>query len=129
MSDTTVTPVAPATATATAAPAPIKGPQNPAQGPATGDSTENGDSWHAAVNKINAWFSYFESKLSAPIEHLVTATDADAHSAIKELEDQIAALQNKHDDLVTAHATTAATVAAMPAAPAPEATGIVAKTS
>ena len=84
MSDATVTSVAPATATAPAAPAPIQGPQNPAQGPATGDSTENGDSWHVAVQKINAWFKYFEGRLSAPIEHLVTATDADAHTAIKE---------------------------------------------
>ena len=126
MSDTTVTTVAPAAATVAITPTPIKGPQNPAQGPATGDSTENGDSWHVAVQKMNAWFKYFEGKLSAPIEHLVTATDADAHIAIKELEDQITALQQKHDALVTAHAATAATVAAIPAA-APA--GIVAKTA
>lgn len=123
MSDTTVSTVAAATATATAAPitiapaalTPINGPQNPAQGPSTGDSTENGDSWHVAVGKINAMFGHLFQKLEGPIEHVVTATDADAHAAIKELEDQIASLQKRHDDLVTAHAVTAAAVAAKPA--------------
>lgn len=124
----TVTPVATATATTPAMPAPLNGPQNPAQGPSTGDSTENGDSWHVAVGKINAWFKYLEGKVSAPIEHLVTATDADAHSAIKELEDQIAALQKKHDDLVNAHAVTAATVAAVASAQ-PPIPGVVGKVS
>ena len=35
---------------------PIKGPPDPYSGPSTGDSTEKGDSWHAAVAKINGMF-------------------------------------------------------------------------
>lgn len=123
MSDT-VTSAAPAAATATPAPTLIKGPANTSQGPATGDSTENGDSWHVAVGKINAWFKYLEGMVSAPIEHMVTATDEDARSAIKDLEDQIGALQKKHDDLVNAHATLATAMA-----PIPTTGGIVATTS
>lgn len=35
---------------------PVKGPDNPNRGPSTGDSTENGDSWHLAISKINGMF-------------------------------------------------------------------------
>jgi hypothetical protein len=161
MSDT-VTSVAPATTTAPVAPAPavpphlegltpivhaippapvlthpdftpIKGPANPSQGPSTGDSTENGDNWHIAVHKINAMFKALFGKIEVPANGVVTTVGTDARTAITDLENQIAALQKKHDDLVNAHAATAATVAAMntPAEPPPppEATGIMAKTS
>lgn len=133
MSDT-VTPVAPATATAPAVPphldglmpivhtippapvlthpdfTPIKGPANPSQGPSTGDSTENGDNWHTAVHKINAMF---KALFGESPNHPATTVETVSQTAIKDLEDQIAALQKKHDDLVSAHAATAATVAEM----------------
>lgn len=74
---------------------PINGPAHAGQGPSTNDSTENGDSWHAAVAKVNGMFKSLFSKLEAPIEHVVTAIDEEARTDIKRLEDEIAALQQK----------------------------------
>lgn len=155
MSDT-VTPVALATATAPAAPAvpphmdgltpivhtippapklthpdftPIKGPANPSQGPSTGDSTENGDNWHTVVHKINSMFEALFKTAAPSVESATATVETVSHTAIKDLEDQIAALQKKHDDLVNAHAATAATVTAITTQAVPAQVGMVAKTS
>jgi len=79
---------------------PINGPAHAGQGPSTNDSTENGDTWHAAVGKMNGMFKALFSRLEAPIEHVVTAIDEDARTDIKRLEDEIAALQQKLEALV-----------------------------
>jgi gas vesicle protein len=82
----------------------INGPPTTAHGPATGDSTENGDSWHTVCAKLNAHLKAIWAKIEAPIEHVVTAIDDDAREMIKALEDDIAAMQKKHDDLVAKEA-------------------------
>src|SRR6185312_14671939 len=105
MTDTTAQVAAPLPAALT----PIRGPATPNAGPSTGDSTENGDSWHVAVQKINAMFHHLFQKIEGPIEHVVTATDDDARKAITALEDEIAALQKKHDALVEKQAADHAT--------------------
>lgn len=69
-------------------------------GPSSIDATEFGDTWHAAMTKIDRMFHVLFHKVSGPIEHAVTATDDAAHAAIKDLENQIAAMQIKHDALV-----------------------------
>lgn len=73
---------------------PINGPSNHYQGPATGLGTEAGDTWHAAVSKINAGFK----RLVAAIEGVPEKIDADARKGIAALEDAVAALQKRADD-------------------------------
>lgn len=72
---------------------PINGPSNHYQGPATGLGTEAGDTWHAAVSKINDGFK----RVVDAIEGL--GDDAEARKGIAALEEAVAALQKRNDDL------------------------------
>lgn len=74
---------------------PINGPANHYQGPATGLGTEAGDTWHAAVVKINAGFK----RVVDAIEGCTEAADTEARKGIAALEDTITALQKRNDDL------------------------------
>lgn len=73
---------------------PINGPANHYQGPATGLGTEAGDTWHAAVNKINAGFKNLVKAFESPAE----GTDPEARKRITDLEEAVAALQKRDDD-------------------------------
>ena len=98
----------------------IKGPADQYRGPATGDSTEHGDSWHAAVAKINANFErlfttlkggagqvqaaagavgdFVDAKARAAFEALRTAHEANVdhlgelEQRVKDLEDKLEAM-------------------------------------
>lgn len=72
---------------------PINGPSNHYQGPATGLGTEAGDTWHAAVTKINDGFK----RVVCAIEDL--GGDTEARKGIAALEEAVAALQKRNDDL------------------------------
>lgn len=76
---------------------PINGPSNHYQGPATGLGTEAGDTWHAAVSKVNAGFKNVIDAIESWGEKAVEAVDADARKENVELREQIAALQIKFD--------------------------------
>lgn len=104
---------------------PIKGPSNHYQGPATGLGTEAGDTWHAAVEKINAGFK----RIVTAIEGAGETADTDARKGVAALEDAVAALQKRADDAeqraaeseakLKALVTTAEAAAAPPTPPAP----------
>lgn len=72
---------------------PILGPADQHSGPAIGDTTEKGDTWHAAVTKINAGFEKVVAALKGKAAIAVAAVDADARKAF-------AALRTAHDQLV-----------------------------
>lgn len=72
---------------------PINGPANHYQGPATGFGTEAGDTWHAAVDKINAGFK----RVVSAIEGI--GGDDEARKRVTDLEEAVAALQKRNDDL------------------------------
>lgn len=74
---------------------PIKGPSNHYQGPATGLGTEAGDTWHAAVEKINAGFK----RVVAAFESTAETTDIDARKRITELESAVTAAQMRDEGL------------------------------
>lgn len=74
---------------------PINGPSNHYQGPATGLGTEAGDTWHAAVNKVNAGFKRVVEAIEAGSE----AADPEARKGVADLEEAVAALQKRNDDL------------------------------
>lgn len=74
---------------------PINGPANHYQGPATGLGTEAGDTWHAAVSKINDGFKNF----AAWAEGLGDGGDAYARKNIASLEEAVTALQKRNDEL------------------------------
>lgn len=100
---------------------PIKGPANHYQGPATGLGTEAGDTWHAAVSKVNAGFK----NVGKAIEEAFTGEDAGARQGIAALEEAVAALQKRADEAdakLKALVTTAeaAAFAPAPTPPAPE---------
>lgn len=81
---------------------PIKGPNNPYQGPAVGLGTENGDSWHTAVNKINAAFKNIVHAIeTGPSIEGVEMVDAESRKEIAELREAVAAMQIKFDALTT----------------------------
>lgn len=79
---------------------PIKGPANPYQGPAVGLGTEAGDTWHAAVAKINTGFQNFAAAIKGGVEHIVEAVDGEARKDIADLREELAALQIKYDRLM-----------------------------
>lgn len=74
---------------------PINGPANHYQGPATGLGTEAGDTWHTAVAKINEGFK----RVVKAIEGGTEAADIEARNGVAALEDTVAALQKRNDDL------------------------------
>src|ERR1700733_5487051 len=73
---------------------PINGPANHYQGPATGLGTEAGDTWHTAVEKINAGFK----RVVGAIEGLGETADTEARKSISTLEDTVTALQKRAED-------------------------------
>ena len=90
-------------------------------GPAQMDCTEYGDTWSIAMHKCNVMFKDLYEKVSAPIEHIFTATDAAAHEKIAELEHAVANLQMRIDVMARSTAIepeTPAVASTDPAAPA-----------
>lgn len=78
----------------------INGPSNPMAGPAQGHSTEQGDSWHTAVGKINAGFKTIIEAIKGGA--LGNAPDDEAlGKRLTEIEDALAALQIKVDAMPT----------------------------
>jgi hypothetical protein len=76
----------------------INGPSNPMAGPAQGHSTEQGDSWHTAVGKINAGFKTIIEAIKGGA--LGNAPDDEAlGKRLTEIEDALATLQIKVDAL------------------------------
>lgn len=73
---------------------PIKGPSNHYQGPATGLGTEAGDTWHSAVEKINAGFKNIVEAFEGGSE----ATDPEARKGVAALEEAVAVLQKRDDE-------------------------------
>lgn len=74
----------------------INGPSNPMAGPGQGHSTEQGDSWHTAVGKINAGFKTIIEAIKGGA--LGNAPDDEAlGKRLTEIEDALAALQIKVD--------------------------------
>lgn len=71
----------------------INGPQDHYSGPATGLTTEKGDSWHTAVAKINASFG----KIKDFISHGVESIDAAARKEIDAAHEVIISLQQKFE--------------------------------
>jgi hypothetical protein len=74
---------------------PIKGPSNLYQAPATGLGTEAGDTWHEAVRKVNEGFK----NVIQWAEGLGDGGDGEARKGVAALEDAVAALQKRNDDL------------------------------
>lgn len=74
---------------------PIKGPANAYQGPAVGLGTEAGDTWNDAVLKVNAGF---ENVIKA-IEEGLAGEDTEARKRITDLEEALAAVQKRNDDI------------------------------
>lgn len=72
---------------------PIIGPPDVHSGPAVGHSTEKGDTWHAAVGKLNAGFEKVWHALSGGASVAVEAVDDKAREAFN-------ALRTAHDQLV-----------------------------
>ena len=72
---------------------PIVGPPDQHSGPAVGHTTEKGDTWHAAVGKINAGFEKIKEALSGGASVAVEAVDDKAREAFN-------ALREAHDKLV-----------------------------
>lgn len=74
---------------------PINGPTNHYEGPATGHSTEKGDSWHTAVKKINEGFAKVIKAIEAPFSDAqsVEIVDTEARKEIAELREIVAAQQ------------------------------------
>ena len=72
---------------------PIVGPPDQHSGPAVGHTTEKGDTWHAAVGKINAGFEKLWHVVSGGAAVEVAAIDVDARNAFN-------ALRTAHDKLV-----------------------------
>lgn len=76
---------------------PIQGPANIYQGPAVGLGTEAGDTWHAAVAKINAGFKNVTAAMKGGYQHIVEIVDGEARKDIADLREELAALQIKFD--------------------------------
>lgn len=103
---------------------PIKGPNNEYGAPAVGHGTENGDSWHTAVKKINDGFKRIIHAIeTGPSIEGVEMVDAESRKEIAELRETIAALQMRLDAMtapaypnVNADDGNATDPAAMPAA-------------
>jgi hypothetical protein len=74
---------------------PIQGPAHPGQGPSTGDSTEHGDTWHAAVAKINAGFAKVKAAFETGFEHIVETIDPIARKEVSDLREELAAVKLK----------------------------------
>lgn len=72
---------------------PIVGPPDQHSGPAIGHTTEKGDTWHAAVAKINAGFEKVWHSMRGGASVAVEAIDTDARNAFS-------ALRTAHDQLV-----------------------------
>jgi len=85
---------------------PIVGPPDQHSGPAIGHTTEKGDTWHAAVGKINAGFEKVWHALSGGASVAVEAIDTDARNAFN-------ALRTAHDQLVHDYGNLAQKLAAM----------------
>lgn len=94
----------------------INGPSNPMAGPAQGHSTEQGDSWHTAVAKINAGFKNIVRAIEGGFAP-GAPDDVALGERLSHFEDALAALQIKFDALTTPASTPP--VLAEPAAPAP----------
>lgn len=74
---------------------PIKGPPHQYLGPSTGDSTEHGDNWFAAVRKINDGFKNIIARLENGVSDIVSGKDPDARDRVSELEDHVRALDER----------------------------------
>lgn len=81
---------------------PIQGPADLYSGPATGLTTEKGDSWHVAVSKINAGFKKVIAALESPFAaENVAIVDDEARKEIAELRETVSAMQITLDAIMT----------------------------
>lgn len=74
---------------------PINLAQDHYSSPATGLSTEKGDSWLTVQQKINAGFKHVYALFHGGIEHMVEAIDSKARDEIAELRETVTGLQMK----------------------------------
>jgi hypothetical protein len=78
----------------------INGPSNPMAGPAQGHSTEQGDSWHTAVAKINENFKRIVHAIeTGPSIEGVEMVDAECRKEIAVLRGTVSMLQAQLDAL------------------------------
>lgn len=80
----------------------INGPTNPMAGPAQGHSTEQGDSWHTAVGKINKAFEAFKRAIEGGPGVTDAPDDAALGERLSHIEDALAALQITVDAMKSA---------------------------
>jgi hypothetical protein len=84
---------------------PIKAPPDQYSGPATGLSTEKGDSWHAAVTKINAGFKNIIKAIEGGVASAVHEVGEWAsHDEVADLRAEVAELKAKLEAFMAAPA-------------------------
>lgn len=77
----------------------INGPTNQYEGPATGLTTEKGDSWHTAVKKINDGFANIVKFLEGGAPAIESAAESGWEKVAHDLAEAMSLLQIKQDEL------------------------------